>query len=90
MIRRFLTVRNGFIVVGTIIGIGVYPSQLSSSRQRKMYDLNMDENSVGMHAPDRFKMMQKLKSGEMFDLLVIGGGATGAGAGTYKYTTYGY
>ena len=39
-----------------------------------------EEGEEKLDIPARSALLQKLKSGEVFDLLIIGGGATGAGA----------
>ena len=40
-------------------------------------------NAISSSIPSRENCLNKLKSGEKFDILIIGGGATGAGAGKY-------
>lgn len=52
----------------------------SDYSNRKKDRVNLKMNSIEfVHIPQRDEQIQKLKSGKFFDVLVIGGGATGTG-----------
>ena len=49
-----------------------------------MFLRRISANSESLKIPDREECLAGLKSGKEYDILVIGGGSTGAGAGNYN------
>lgn len=84
MLRLFRRPRNALIVAGTA-GLGTYYALASSSSVHELRD-ESKRYSPPPHwsPPSRREAIERLKASsknqnDVFDLLVIGGGATGAG-----------